>query len=584
MLAFFRTLLASILAFFISIFLIFVIIAAIAKGAKKTVEVKDNSILKLKLDQPIPERTSDNPLADIPVVSDNFEMPVSLKDILDAIKFAKDDSKIKGIYLETGFAQASLPTLEEIRNALIDFKKSGKFVYAYAEMYTQKNYYVSSVADSVYLNPNGIFSFAGFHSEQIFFKGLLDKLDIKPILIRATGNKYKSAGETFIREDMSDAARQQTTDFMNSMYDDFLAKISAARKVSAEDLRNIANNLEIKFPEDAVKYKLVDRTAYKDEVLAAMTRKLGEKTDKDIHKVSIRDYVRAEHPEKSSGGNRIALIYAVGDIVGGEGSEDKMGSDKLSEAIREAREDDKVKAIVLRVNSPGGSALASDIIWREVMLAKQKKPVIASFGDVAASGGYYIAAPADVIVCQANTITGSIGVFGLLGNLQEFWKNKLGITWDRVKTGKYADIGNPNREMTEEEQQIIQSLIDKTYGEFKNRVATGRHLKPEFVDSIAQGHVYSGTQAKQLGLIDQIGNLDDAIALAAKKANVDKYSLKILPKYDTGIFKLFSHMEDAKISAMQKDLVKNYDLFKKVSEVQELNGVLMYYPYDVNIY
>jgi protease-4 len=584
MLAFFRTLLASILGFFISIFLIFVIIAAIAKGSKKTVEVKDNSILKLKLDQPIPERTADNPLDDIPMLSENFDMPVSLKDILDAIKYAKDDSKIKGIYMETGFVQASLPTLEEIRNALIDFKKSGKFVYAYSEMYTQKNYYVSSVADSVYLNPNGIFSFAGFHSESIFFKGLLDKLDIKPILIRATGNKYKSAGETFIREDMSDAARQQTTDFMNSMYDDFLSKISAARKVPAEDLRNIANNLEIKFPEDAVKYKLVDRTVYKDEVLASMTRKLGEKTDKDIHKVSIRDYVKAENPEKSSGGNRIALIYAVGDIVGGEGSEDKMGSDKLSEAIREAREDDKVKAIVLRVNSPGGSALASDIIWREVMLAKQKKPVIASFGDVAASGGYYIAAPADVIVCQANTITGSIGVFGLLGNLQEFWKNKLGITWDRVKTGKYADIGNPNREMTEEEQQIIQSLIDKTYGEFKDRVATGRHLKPEFVDSIAQGHVYSGTQAKQLGLIDQIGNLDDAIALAAKKANLDKYSLRILPKYDAGIFKLFSHMEDEKISAMQKNLVKNYDLFKKVTEVQELNGVLMYYPYDVNIY
>jgi protease-4 len=584
MLAFFRTLLASILGFFISLFLIFIIIALIAKGTKKTVDVKDNSILKLKLDQPIPERPSNNPLDDIPGLSSTFESPVSLKEILDAIKYAKDDSKIKGIYIETGFMQASLPTLEEIRNAIIDFKKSGKFVYAYSEMYTQKNYYLSSVADSVYLNPNGIFSFAGFHSEQIFFKGLLDKLDIKPILIRATGNKYKSAGETFIREDMSDAARQQTTDFMNSMYDDFLAKISAARKVSVDDLRNIANNLEIKFPEDAVKYKLIDRTAYKDEVLASLTRKLGEKSDKDIHKVSIRDYVDAEHPDKSSGGNRIALIYAVGDIVGGEGSEDKMGSDKLSEAIREAREDDKVKAIVLRVNSPGGSALASDIIWREVMLAKQKKPVIASFGDVAASGGYYIAAPADAIVCQANTITGSIGVFGLLGNLQEFWKNKLGITWDRVKTGKYADIGNPNREMTEEEQQIIQSLIDKTYGEFKSRVATGRHLKPEFVDSIAQGHVYSGTQAKQLGLVDQIGNLDDAIALAAKKANVDKYSLKVLPKYENGFLKMFSHMEDEKVSAMQKNLMQNYDLFKKVSEVQELNGVLMYYPYDVNIY
>jgi protease IV len=582
--AFFRSLLATIIGFFVCIFLLFILIAVIAGSSNKKTLVKDNSVLVLKPGNSIPERPVDNPLKNVPFISDDLDFPVSLKEILDNIKFAKTDPHIKGIYLDLPFVQAGLSTVEEIRNALIDFKKSGKFVYAYSEIYTQKSYYLASVADSIYLNPNGLFSFAGFHSEQIFFKGLLDKLEIKPILIRA--GKYKSAGETFTQTSMSDANREQVSSFMNSSYDYFLSKIDSARHVKADELKNIADNLLIKLPADAVKYKLVDRLVYEDNVLDALRHKLGLAAGKDINQISMKDYVDAEHPVPSSGGNRIAVIYAVGDIGSGEGSETSIGSDKFAKAIREAREDDHVKAIVLRVNSPGGGALASDIIWREVLLAKQQKPVIASFGDVAASGGYYIAAPANYIFAEPTSITGSIGVFGLLPDLEAFWKDKTGITWDRVKTGKYADIGNPNREMTGEEQGIIQMLIDHTYAEFKDRVATGRKLKSEFVDSIAQGRVYSGRQAKDIGLVDGLGNLQDAIDMAAKKANITQYRLEILPEYNNGIFKMFNRSRMVSANAEIENQIgkENYVILQKAASIKDLKGVLMYYPFDLNIY
>ena len=410
MLAFFRSLLASIIGFFISMLFIFFLILAIAAGSKKHVSVKDNSILTLKLNGEIPERPSENPLKSLPMLAGDIDEPLSLKEILDNIKYAKDDPKVKGIYIELGLFQAGLPTLEEIRNALIAFRKSGKFVYTYSEVYTNKAYYLSTAADSIFINPNGVISFSGFHSEQMFLKGLLEKLDIKPILVRGRDNKYKSAGEMFINDSMSAASREQLTAFMNSAYDDFLAKISEARHVPVEELRKIANEVLVKFPSDAVKYKMVDKACYKDQVLKSLMAKTGAKSTEGLQQMSMAEYNEAEHHVNSNWKNSIAIVYAVGEIGGGEGSEDKIGSEKLSKAIREAREDDDIKAIVLRVNSPGGGALASDVVWREVLLAKQKKPVIASFGDVAASGGYYIAAPADMIFAEPNTVTGSIGV------------------------------------------------------------------------------------------------------------------------------------------------------------------------------
>ncbi len=583
MLAFFRTLLACIVAIFLSFFLLIFMIAGIAAAGGEAVKVNKNSVLVMKLDHDIPERPVDNPFLSIPGLAKEMDVPVSLREILSVIKSAAKDDNIKGIYLKTEMIRAGYPTLEEIRNALIDFKKSGKFVYAYSELYTQKNYYLASVADSIFLNPNGVFSFAGFHSEQVYFKGLLDKLEIQPKLIRA--GKYKSAGETFINTSMSDANREQLSAFINSSYSDYLSKISAARNISAEELKNIADNLLVKFPEDAVQHKLVHRVIYEDEIINLLKSKTDKKADEDYESISLAKYTKVGKAVEKSGKDKIALIYAVGDIMGGEGDEEQIGSEKIAKTIRKAREDEDIKAIVLRINSPGGSALASDVIWREVVLAKAKKPVIASFGDVAASGGYYIAAPADMIFAQPNTITGSIGVFGLLPMMKEFWNKKLGITFDRVVTGKYADMGNINRPMSAEEEAVIQQYIDKTYTEFKQRVADGRKMPIERVDSIAQGRIYSGIQAKQIGLVDNLGSLQDAIDAAAKKANLKDYSLKIMPKYKQNFSKALGNMVMAKEEVMKEEMgAENYKIYQRAKAIEKMSGILMYYPFEVNIY
>ena len=585
--AFFSSLLASVLGFFIGLFLLFlfffIIIAVIAGSSKKQVHVSSNSILTISLDQSIPEKPVESPLGNFSGFLDDMKTPISLKTIVENIHKAKNDENIKGIYLDLSLLTAGLSTVEEIRNALLDFKKSGKFIYAYSEVYTQKAYYLSSVADSIFLNKQGLFSFAGFHSEQMFFKGTLDKLEIETKLIRGTNCVYKSAGEMFTKSEMSEPNRLQIESLLNSVYDDFLQKIAISRKKSPEELRDIANKLSIQFPEDAVKYGLVDKLAYKDEVLCSLRSRLKIDKKANINQITIEDYTKTPDKNITYSANKIAIIYAVGDIMGGDGSETQIGSEKLSEAIRKARLDDNVKAIVLRINSPGGSALASDVIWREVLLAKKVKPVIASMGDLAASGGYYIAAPCDSIICEPNTITGSIGVFALMPQLKKFWNDKTGISFDRVTTGKYADIGNPNREMTAEEELIIQHQVDTIYVDFKSRVCQGRRLRPEFVDSIAQGRVYSGLQAKKLGLVDRFGNLDDAIALAAKMAKTDKYSITILPQYGNSLSKILGAVSQSKEGLIQQELGQNYSTLKKVEQVQNIQGVLMYYPYGAEI-
>ncbi|MDQ3071715.1 MAG: signal peptide peptidase SppA [Bacteroidota bacterium] len=584
--AFFRNLLASILGFFISLvllFLFFVAIVAVALGGqKKEVTVSENSILTIKLNEEIPERPVDGPFEDFGEFFEEFDQPISLSEILDNIKYAKEDSRIEGIYLETGLIQGSFPTLESIRNALLDFKQSGKFVYAYSELYTQRNYYVASVADSIFINPEGVFGFAGFHSEQVFFKGLLSKLDIEANVLRA--GKYKSAAEAFMNEKLSEENRQQITAFMQSAYGYYLSRIGEARNVDAAQLKVIADNLKIRFPADAVAYKLADKVAYKDEVLAAIKNKLDIDDDKKIKEIEIEDYRSADHPVKKYHKEKIAVIYAIGQIGGGEGDEENIGSDKVSEAIRQARLDKNIKAIVLRINSPGGSALASDVIWREVELARQAKPVVASMGGMAASGGYYIAAPCDTIVCQPNTLTGSIGVFAILPMWKNFWNEHFGITFDRVKTGPYADLGNPNRAMTAEEKAIIQTYIDSTYVTFKRRVAQGRNLSLSTVDEIAQGRIYSGLQAKELGLVDVIGDLDTAIAIAARMADVKDYSIKLLPKYETKFAKVFSSMMSARSFAANKELEQSYAFYRQAEGILKLQGILMLYPFDVMIY
>lgn len=557
-----------------------ILIVAIAGSAKEEVNVKNNSILKIKLDEPIPERPSDNPFEGFTFFSDEFKMPVSLKSILESIEAAKDDKKIKGIFLDLSIVQGGLSTLEEIRNALIDFKTSGKFIYAYSEVYTQKNYYLASVADSVFMNNQGLMSFTGYHNEQIYFKGLLEKLDVDLKLFRA--GKYKSAGETFIRKDMSKEARQDLEAFVFSAYSYYLSKISEARKIDTAQLRNIADKALIRFPEDAVTHKLVDKLYYKDQVLASIRKRLEIDDKEKINEISLYKYSRAGHKDKGSSKNKIAVIYAVGQIMGGEGNDEQIGSEKLSEAIRKAREDDKVKAIVLRINSPGGSALASDIIWREVVLARDKKPVIASMGDMAASGGYYIAAPAHTIVAQPNTVTGSIGVFALFPTLTKFWDKKLGINFDRVKTGKFSDFGNPNRPLMPEEEQIFQQYIDRTYKEFKERVANGRNLRDGFVDTIAQGRIYSGIQAKEIGLVDELGNLDYAIKLAAEKANLKDYRLQVLPSYKADFRIIMQGFTSVKTNFIKNELGEDYYLLQKAKEIKNNQGIMMLFPFEMN--
>jgi protease IV len=583
--AFFRTVLACLTAIVLVFVLFFLFLVGLAAVGKDEVSIKDNSVLVVELKQDITEQPLKNPLADIPFIGGKFEPPISLKDILDNIRFAKDDDHIKGLYIKMDIFEPGLATLDEIRDAIMDFKTSGKFVYAYGEIYTQKGYYVASVADKIFVNPNGVFGFAGFHSEQVFLKGLFEKLEIKPKLIRASDNRYKSAGEMFINKEMSPANREQLTAYINSAYASYLSQIGAARKIDTATLRSLANNLTVKYPEDAVKYKLADDTAYYDEVLSDIRGRLKLKEKEKINWVEMDEYKRAEHERPLGKDGKIALIYGVGDIMSGEGSESQIGSEKLSEAIRKAAEDDKIKAIVLRINSPGGSALASDVIWREVKNAKSKKPVIASFGDLAASGGYYIAAPADMIYSEPSTITGSIGVFGFLPMMKDFWEKKLGITFDRVKTGKYADLGNINREMTTEEESIIQQYVDKTYGEFIERVASGRHMDTAKVRSLAMGRIYSGVQAKELGLVDAIGSLDDAIKEAAKRAKIEKYSIKVMPSYKADLFKMLRNQSDDKEEMLKAQLgFATWNAIERAARVQSMDGILMYMPYEISVY
>lgn len=572
---FLGNLLASILGTFLSLLLIFFVIKAAVSGIGNDLEktVSDNSVLTISLDEPIPENAPTNPLAEY--FAELRPMP-SLKSVADHIRLARTDNKITGIYLDLGIMSPALAAVEEIRNALIDFKKSGKFVYAYAEVYSQKAYYLASVADSIFINPQGSFDFTGFNGEQMFVKGLLSKLDIDAIVIKA--GKYKSAGEMFTEDKMSAPNRLEHSEFINSVYEYYLTQIAKARSCSVAFLKDVSSKLRVKFPEDAVKEKLVDRAVYKDEVLALIKNKCKLGKEDEISFISLKDYVASQTDVEKYSSDKIALIYLNGDIGGGKGDPNRIGSEKLSNAIREAREDDHVKAIVLRINSPGGGALASDVIWREVVLAKARKPVIVSMGSVAASGGYYIAAPANTIVAEPTTITGSIGVFGLIPNLERFWKNKLGITYDRVKTGPYSDIGNPNRTMTEDEKRMIQTYIDTTYSVFKRNVAKGRNLPISDVDSLAQGRIYSGIQALKLGLVDTLGGLDDAIRIAVQAAHLVNYNLRIMPEYESGLKEAVSGMAQSKIIEGDANLQEYLRIKSLLENVTTATGTMMYCP------
>jgi protease-4 len=584
---FFKYLFASMLGFFLSIIIVFFICFAIIGFAiasidsDKTVNVSNNSVLYLNLDQAITERTPKNPFGNLPILGGEEKDGIGLNDLLKSIQRAKNDDNIKCIYLNVSSPNAGFATMREVRNALIDFKKSHKKIIAYSEVYTQGAYYLASAADKVYLNPEGALEFKGFSSELTFFKGTLEKLGIEAQVIRV-GN-YKSAVEPFILDKMSDYNRKQVTAYVGGLYNTFLTDIAQTRDLQKDSLYSIADNYKIREPKDALNFKMVDGLKYKDEILDEIKRLSGRSSKETIRSVTINDYA-LNNPSTGTAKDKIAIIYANGEISGGEGSDNQIGSERISRAIRKARQDDDIKAIVLRVNSPGGSALASDVIWREIVLTKKVKPVIASFGDVAASGGYYIGCAADSIFVQPNTITGSIGVFGIIPNFQNLMTNKLGITFDGVKTGKYADIMATNRPMTEGEKFIIQNELNRIYSGFVSRVADGRKKSKAYIDSIGGGHVWIGTDAVQIGLADRIGSFNDAIKAAGKKAKLKDYKVVEYPDVIDPLKSLLSESGDkVKTYYAKQELGDNYMLYQQMKKVVASSGIQMRMPFEAVI-
>jgi protease-4 len=587
---FFKFVLATIVGFFIiSVILIFVIIAFIlAASGDKTVDVDSNSVLQIAFNYPVTERTPNNPLSALSFLGIDGDKSIGLNDILANIKKAKTDPNIKGIFLEESLVTPGEATSEEIRNALIDFKKSGKFIIAYSEVYTQGFYYLASVADKVYLNPKGIFEFHGFSQQVTFLKGALDKLGIEAQIIKV--GTYKSAVEPLFLTKMSPANRLQVNSYLGSLYDHFLTQISVSRKINKDSLFNYANELKIRLPEDALKYKLVDGLKYKDEILDELKQMSGVEPKEDLRSVELGDYTKSESKKgdskKKDSKNRIAIVYASGEINGGDGDDNSIGSERISKALRQVRLDDNVKAVVLRVNSPGGSSLASDVIWREVMLTKKVKPIIVSMGDYAASGGYYISCAADSIIAEPNTITGSIGIFAILPNMQKFFNDKLGITFDGVKTGKYADLGDVSRPLSPEEKAILQSEVNHGYDDFTKAVAEGRHKTQAYINSIGQGRVWTGSQAIKLGLVDRLGNINDAIQSAAKEAKIKNYKLVAYPEQKSFLEKygVGGVNEQMKTRFMKSELGDNFKYYQQIKGLTQMMRIPQArLPYDIEI-
>jgi protease-4 len=588
---FLKFLFASMLGFVLgSILLVFILVGMISAAVnsiddEKVTEVKSNSMLYLNFQKPIVDRASKNPFENINFNTFESETSLGLNTILENLRKAKTDKNIKGIYMELSTINTGIATVEEIRNALIDFKKSGKPIISYSEVYTQKSYYLASVADKIYMNPQGAMELKGLGAEIMFYKGLLDKIEVETQVIRH--GRYKSAVEPFILDKMSNDNRLQTRGFMQSIWNFMLNNIASSRKLSFEELNTLTNNFSIREPEDAIKYKLVDKLVYKDEVLEELKTLTGiTKKEDNPQLITLNKYSKSPDTEKKSLKDpQIAIIYASGEIESGEGASDKIGSESVSKAIREARLNDKIKAIVLRVNSPGGSALASEVIWREADLANKVKPVVVSMGDVAASGGYYISAASRKIFASQNTITGSIGVFGLVFNAQKMLNNKLGITIDTVKTNRLSDFGSMSRPLTAEEKQIFQQGVEKVYDTFTKRVANGRKMEQANVDSIGQGRVWSGVEAKNIGLIDEFGGLNDAIASAAKMANIIKYRTVELPKQKDPFKEILSELgNEAETRYLNYKLGDEAKYFNKVQSLLKMQGIQARLPYVVDFY
>lgn len=586
---FFKYVFASALGFIIGSFLLLGILVAILSavaltlGSDSEVTVRDGSVLHVTFDTPISERTSKNPFQNFSFSSSQNLKALGLNDILKNIEKAKRDVNIKGIFLDLTSVSGAPATIEEIRNALIDFKSSKKFIYTYSEYMTQGAYYLASVSDKIYLHPEGGLDFRGLGSEMMFFKGALEKLEIEPQIIRH--GKYKSAIEPFLLDKMSPENRLQMEALMGSIWNHMLNGISKSRGISVAELQRIADDFSTRDPKAALSLKMVDKVAYYDELLKDLQSSCQWKESDKPKFVSLTRYDKATvKSDKEFSNKKIAVIYAVGEINSGEAGDDAIGSTTIAGEIRKARLDSSIKAIVLRVNSPGGSALASDVIWREVVLAKKAKPVVASMGDYAASGGYYISCAADSIVAEPTTITGSIGVFGLMFNAQKMFNNKLGITFDTVKTGRFADMGSMTRPMREDERAMIENEIEKVYDVFITHVSEGRRISKAAVDSIGQGRVWTGLEAINIGLVDKIGTLDDAVKMAAKLARLENYRVVPLPRQKEFFEVLMEDLSaETETYFAKRELGENYRYYSEIKKLINQQGVLARMPFTLDI-
>ncbi|MEI6946554.1 signal peptide peptidase SppA [Paraflavisolibacter sp. H34] len=568
--SFFKIFFACLLALVVFLFIGFLMVAGVAGSfaAREKPVVSEKSVLQLNLGDHFREQKESDPLQQ--VTGGGSDVP-GLYDAVRLIRHAKTDDNISGIYIQADGNANGLASSQELRQALLDFKTSGKFVLAYGDMMRQGAYFVASAADKVYINPAGDMDWKGFSVELAFFKGMLDKLEIQPQVFYA--GKFKSATEPFRTDKMTPENKLQTTVWLSNLYQHFLQQTAAVRKVDTATLRQLAETGAVQTPQDALRYRLVDGLKYDDEVKDELKKRLGlDKKDK-INLLSIGKYEEAAD-YKATGKDRIAVIYAEGNIVDGEGSQDNIGGDRFRKLIRKVRLDESVKAIVLRVNSGGGSALASENIWRELAQAKKEKPVVVSFGDVAASGGYYIACGADSIFASPNTITGSIGVFSLIPNMEGFFRSKAGVTFDGVKTAQYADAGAVYRPLSEAEKSFMQQGVDRIYLQFKQRVAQGRKKDIAYIDSIAQGRVWNGTDALRIGLVDRVGGLQEAVNCAARLAKADSYRLREYPESPNFLQRLLHKGGSSEPEAQLRQQVgeENYKVFRELVNIRQICG------------
>jgi protease-4 len=582
---FLRNLLAAIVGTLIAfgiMFFMFVFFISLV-NTEETVAVKKNSVLELQMKFPVKDYTGNNEGDPFDVL---FEKAQGLDEILHAIKVAKEDDDIKGISINNNFIAAGISSTQAIRNALSDFKESGKFIYAFGDYYLQKDYYLASVADSIFLNPVGGMDFKGLSAEVLYFKDLQDKTGVKMEVIRH--GKYKSAVEPFLSNEMSDANRIQISELINSIWNSIVSEISLDRGISEQDINIIADTLGGRKPEYAKASGLLDDVIYHDEYEKRLKQAAGTPVEDKLNYISLEDYTKISAKKKlQSGKDRIAVIFAQGNIIYGEGGPDAIGQGIINKAIIKARDDKSVKAIVLRVNSPGGSALTSDIIWREVEMAKKEKPVVVSMGDVAASGGYYISVGANKIFAEPTTITGSIGVFGIIPNINELAAN-IGINAEQVGTNKNSVDYSLFEPMSDEFRGFVKEGIEKTYDTFILKVSEGRNITVAQADSLAQGRVWSGTEARELGLVDELGGLEDAIEAAAELANVDSYSIRKYPRYKTSFERFMEDFGGASI--FNKELIiqeeigaEIYGMYKEIKSAMEQKGVQVRMPFTLTI-